>query len=99
MLPDRIGADLDWDALFEAAVATGTILEINANPVRLDLRDVHVRRAVELGVMLAINCDAHHAYHFDLLPYGIATAQRGWATAADVVNSWPLDRLIQHLHA
>jgi DNA polymerase (family X) len=99
MLPDRIGADPDWDALFEAAVATGTILEINANPVRLDLRDVHVRRAVELGVMLAINCDAHHAYHFDLLPYGIATAQRGWATAADVVNSWPLDRLIQHLHA
>lgn len=97
LLPDRIGADLDWDALFRAAVATGTILEINANPYRLDLRDVHVRRAVELGVTLAINCDAHHANHFDLLPYGIATAQRGWATAANVVNSWPLERLLQHL--
>jgi DNA polymerase (family X) len=97
MLPDRVGADLDWDALFEATLATGTILEINANPYRLDLRDVHVRRAVELGVTLAINCDAHHADQFDLLPYGIATAQRGWATAANVVNSWPLDRLLQHL--
>jgi DNA polymerase (family X) len=97
MLPDRIGADVDWEAVFAAALATGTILEINANPYRLDLRDVHVRRAVELGVLLAINCDAHHADHFDLLPYGIATAQRGWATAAGVVNSWPLERLRHHL--
>jgi DNA polymerase (family X) len=98
MLPDRIGADLDWEAVFKAAVMTGTILEINANPYRLDLRDVHVRRAVELGVTLAINCDAHHADHFDLLPYGIATAQRGWASAGDVINSWPLERLLKHLH-
>jgi DNA polymerase (family X) len=98
MLPDRIGADLDWEAVFKAAVVTGTILEINANPYRLDLRDVHVRRAVELGVTLAINCDAHHADHFDLLPYGIATAQRGWASAGDVINSWPLERLLKHLH-
>jgi DNA polymerase (family X) len=98
MLPDRIGADLDWEAVFKAAVMTGTILEINANPYRLDLRDVHVRRAVELGVTLAINCDAHHADHFDLLPYGIATAQRGWATAGNVINSWPLERLLKHLH-
>jgi DNA polymerase (family X) len=98
MLPDRIGADVEWEAVFAAALATGTILEINANPYRLDLRDIHVRRAMELGVMLAINCDAHHADHFDLLPYGIATAQRGWATPAGVVNCWPLERLLQHLH-
>jgi DNA polymerase (family X) len=94
MLPERIGADLDMDAILQAAVQTGTILEINANPRRLDLRDTHVRRAVELGVTLAINCDAHHADQFDLLPYGIAVAQRGWATAADVVNTWPLEQLL-----
>jgi DNA polymerase (family X) len=94
MLPDRLGADLDLDAIFKAAVASNTILEINANPRRLDLRDNHVRRAVALGVKLAINCDAHHPDQFALMPYGVATAQRGWATAADIVNTWPLDRLL-----
>jgi DNA polymerase (family 10) len=88
LLPDRPGADLDMDAIFAAAVATDTILEINANPSRLDLRDAHVRRAIELGVKIAINCDAHHADQFDLLHYGVATAQRGWAEARHIVNTW-----------
>ncbi|MBK7897579.1 MAG: PHP domain-containing protein [Anaerolineaceae bacterium] len=97
LLPDRPGADLDMEAVLATAVATQTILEINANPSRLDLRDSHVRRAVELGVTLAINCDAHHVDHFDFLHYGIATAQRGWATAALVVNSWPLEKFLAFL--
>ncbi len=97
LLPDRPGADLDMDVVLETAVATGTILEINANPQRLDLNDVHTRRAVELGVPIAINCDAHHPDQFDLLHYGIATAQRGWATAENVVNSWPLERFLEHI--
>jgi DNA polymerase (family 10) len=88
LLPDRPGADLDMDAMLAAAAATDTILEINASPSRLDLRDVHVRRAIELGVKIAINCDAHHADQFDLLHYGVATAQRGWAEARHVVNTW-----------
>jgi DNA polymerase (family 10) len=88
LLPDRPGADLDMDAIFEAAVATDTILEINANSSRLDLRDGHVRRAIELGVKIAINCDAHHPDQFDLLHYGVATAQRGWAEAHHIVNTW-----------
>ena len=92
LLPDRPGADLDMDLILETAVSTNTILEINANPHRLDLRDVHVRRAVDLGAKLAINTDAHHIDQFELLHYGVATAQRGWATAAGVVNTWPINR-------
>ncbi|MCP5096047.1 MAG: DNA polymerase/3'-5' exonuclease PolX, partial [Chloroflexi bacterium] len=97
LLPDRVGADLDMDVVIETAVATNTILEINANPRRLDLKDVHVRRAIELGAKIAINTDAHHSNQFDLLHYGVATAQRGWATAADVVNTWPVDQFLSFI--
>lgn len=97
LLPDRDGADLDWEVVLATAVSTRTILEINANPRRLDLRDNLVRRAVELGATLAINCDAHHTDHFDFLHYGVATAQRGWATAVSVVNTWPLPQLLAFL--
>lgn len=97
LLPDRPGADLDMEIIFEAAAETGTILEINAHPQRLDLKDVHVRRAIELGVKLAINSDAHHPGHFQMLHYGVATAQRGWATPADVVNTWPPEKLLAYV--
>ena len=97
LLPDRAGADLDMDAVISAASATGTILEINANPARLDLRDIHVRLALEQGVKLAINTDSHRANEYSLLEYGVATAQRGWATAQDVVNTWPIDKLLHYV--
>jgi DNA polymerase (family 10) len=97
LLPNRPGADLDMDMILNAAAANGTIMEINAHPQRLDLRDSHVRRALELGLKLAINSDAHSGDHFDLLHYGVATAQRGWATAADVVNTWPVDELLGYI--
>ena len=97
LLGERPGADLDMERVMFAASRTGTILEVNANPHRLDLRDVHVRRAVELGVRLAINTDAHSVNELALMHYGVATAQRGWATPADVVNAWPLERLMAYL--
>jgi DNA polymerase (family 10) len=97
LIPERMGADLDVDRILEAAVRTGTILEINANPRRLDLRDSHVRRAMELGVKLSINTDAHQPAEFELLHYGVATAQRGWATPESVVNTWPYEALLAHL--
>jgi DNA polymerase (family 10) len=97
LLPDRPGADLDMDSVIKAAVNTGTILEINANPRRLDLKDSHVRLAVDAGIKLAINTDAHHVDHFNLAHYGVATAQRGWATARDVVNTWPLAELLNYI--
>ncbi len=98
LLPDRAGADLDMDAVIAAAAETGTILEINANPARLDLRDSHARMAIEKGVKIAIDTDAHSPGEFDLLPYGVATAQRGWATAADVVNTWPIADLLRYVN-
>lgn len=97
LLPDRVGADLDMDAIIAAAAATGTILEINANPVRLDLRDIHARMAVEHGVKIAINTDAHRPEEFELRHFGVAAAQRGWVGAADVVNTWPYERLREYL--
>jgi DNA polymerase (family 10) len=99
LLPDRAGADIDMDRVMAAAAATGTILEINANPARLDLRDIHVRMAVDRGVKIAVNTDAHRAEEFELLHYGIATAQRGWATASDIVNTWTIEQLLQYIDA
>ena len=96
LLPRRAAGDFDMEALFKAAAETGTVLEINANPARLDLNDVHARRAMGLGVKLAINCDAHSPGELDLLPYGVATARRAWATPEDVVNTWPIDRVLAY---
>jgi DNA polymerase (family 10) len=95
LIGEREGADLDMETIFQAAAETGTVLEINAHPKRLDLCDVHVRRALELGVKLAINSDAHDVNDFAVLPFGVATARRGWATAADVVNTWPLESMLR----
>lgn len=94
LMPRREAADLDMDALFRAAAETGTVLEINAHPSRLDLNDVHARRALALGVHLAINCDAHRAEELELLPYGVATARRAWATPKQVINTWSLERVL-----
>jgi len=89
----RDPADLDFEAIFKAAAEHGTVLEINSSPERLDLKDTHARRAVELGCLLAIDTDAHHPEHFDLLTYGVATARRGWIGPEVVINTWPLGRL------
>lgn len=88
---------VDIERVIEAAAATATALEINANPARLDLNDLHARRARDLGVILSINTDAHHPREFDLIRYGIATARRAWLEAENVLNTWPLDRLLAWL--
>ena len=97
LIQRREPADLDMDAVFAAAAESGVALEINANPRRLDLSDVYVRRAVELGIPLSINTDAHRPEHFDYLEYGVATARRGWAEAELVINCWPPERLLAWL--
>ena len=79
--------DIDIAAIIEHAAQTHTALEVNANPWRLDLKDVHCRMAVEAGVKLAIETDAHSTAGLSLMGYGVATAARGWATKADVLNT------------
>ncbi len=89
--------DVDLEALIDACAESGTALEINANPTRLDLDDVHARRAVDHGVWLAINTDAHATDNFDLLPYGIFTARRAWVEPKHVLNCLSLPALLAHL--
>ncbi|MCY4526462.1 MAG: PHP domain-containing protein, partial [Anaerolineaceae bacterium] len=97
LIERRAPADLDMDAVFEAAARTGTALEINANPRRLDLEAHYARRAVEMDIPLSINSDAHDADQMDLLSYGILTARRGWVEAENVINTWPRERLLAWL--
>jgi DNA polymerase (family 10) len=85
--------DLDLDAVFAAAARTGTALEVNAYPDRLDLRDEHVLWAHRHGVRFSIDTDSHAVPHLDLMMYGVGTAQRGWLTKDDVINAWPLGKL------
>lgn len=97
LIQRREPADVDVEAALKAAAAHGTALEINAHPDRLDLKDTHARRAIELGCLLAINTDAHHPDHFHFRRFGVMTARRGWVPAAAVLNTWPLDRLLEWL--
>ena len=99
LLPDRAGADMDMETVFQAAVEHQVALEINANPQRLDLNDIHARRAIELGIPLAINTDAHAPNHLDLISFGIATARRAWAQKENVINTWSPAKLNNWLKA
>ncbi|UXY18874.1 DNA polymerase/3'-5' exonuclease PolX [Streptomyces cynarae] len=97
LIGKRPGVDADWDEVFAACARTGTALEINAQPDRLDLCDEDILRARQHGVKFAVNTDAHSVLHLAHLRYGVATAQRGWLTADDVINTWPLRRLRRFL--
>jgi DNA polymerase (family X) len=89
----RAGVDVDFGELFRAAARTGTALEINASPQRLDLPSDHIKAARDAGVKFAINSDAHSVPNLANMPYGVGAAQRGWLTPDDVINAWPLEKL------
>ena len=86
--------DLDLDAVFEAAAENGTAIEINSFPQRLDLKDAHVRRAIEVGVAIVIDTDAHMVAELDQIEFGIRVARRGWAEPRDIVNTRGLSDLL-----
>ncbi|MGW2897170.1 DNA polymerase/3'-5' exonuclease PolX [Streptomyces sp. NPDC001212] len=93
----RPGIDADLDEVFAACARTGTALEINGQPDRLDLGDEDILRARSHGAKFAVDSDAHSLLHLAYLRYGIGTAQRGWLTPDDVINTWPLRRLRRFL--
>ncbi|MDH6125838.1 DNA polymerase/3'-5' exonuclease PolX [Kitasatospora sp. GP82] len=93
LLGRRPAVDADFDAVYAACARTGTALEINASPERLDLGDERIPAARRHGVRFAVNTDAHSTVHLANLRYGIGTAQRGWLTKDEVINTWPLRRL------
>jgi DNA polymerase (family 10) len=85
----------DFDKILRAAKEFGVVLEINSYPERLDLNDQNIRRAKEAGVKMAINTDAHHKDQMRFIEYGIAQARRGWAEKKDIINCWPLEKLLK----
>lgn len=89
--------DLDIDEVVKAAKRTGTILEIDAYPDRLDIKDEYIRKCVEVGVKMSIDSDSHNIGHLKLLEYGIAQARRGWADKKDIINAWPLEKMLDFL--
>jgi DNA polymerase (family X) len=97
LIGKRDPIDLDLDAVFAAAARTGTALEINAYPDRLDLRDEHVLWAKRHGVRFAVDTDSHAVPHLDVMRFGVATAQRGWLTKDEVINTWPISKLRRFL--
>ena len=88
LIGQREAMDLDIAAVIEHAAQTHTTLEINANPMRLDLKDTHCRMAIEAGVMLVIGTDAHSTDQLGLMGFGVATAGRGWVTKNNVLNTF-----------
>lgn len=97
LLLQRDSYPMDVDAILREAAKIGTLIEINANPRRLDLDWVFCKRAKELGVKLVINPDAHATSGFDDVPFGVMTARRGWLTKEDIFNTMPVDAIDRRL--
>ena len=83
--------------MLEAAVRTGTVMEINSSPDRLDLKAAHIKRAVDLGVIFAVSTDSHRTWQFDNMRFGVQTAIRGWVEKGRVINTLPFDDLKRFL--
>jgi DNA polymerase (family 10) len=95
----REAFDYDMERILDAAKEHGVVVECNAFPDRLDLKDVHLRMAKERGVKVVISTDAHSSAHFPLMKYGVITARRGWLEKKDVVNTLPTDEFLASLRA
>jgi DNA polymerase (family X) len=93
LIGEREPIEVDLEEVFRAAVRTDTALEINAMPERLDLKDIHVLRAKELGVKLVICTDAHRAGHLELIRFGVGVARRGWCAAGHILNTKSLSEV------
>jgi DNA polymerase (family 10) len=85
--------EFDMDEVFKAAARTGTALEVNSYPDRLDLRDEHIMWAKRHGVKFSVDTDSHSTVHLPYIRYGVGTAQRGWLEKSDIINTWPLAKL------
>ena len=97
LIGERGAYEVDMEAVLTAARAAGTAVEINASPSRLDLNDLHARRAKDLGIPVAVNTDAHTIGQLDNMRFGVSVARRAWLTPKDVVNAWPEKLLVSWL--
>ncbi len=98
LLGERQPIEADYESIFRAAADTGTALEINASPERLDLKDSHAFRARELGVPLVISTDAHTTEGLNNTRFGVGVARRAWCEPHNVLNTLPFDKFLEYLH-
>ena len=87
---------IDFDKILKVAKETGTILEINSSPQRLDLNGFYIRRAKAEGVKMIINTDSHHKDQLNLMEYGVSQARRGWAEKTDILNTLSINKLLRY---
>jgi DNA polymerase (family 10) len=97
LLGKRSPVEIDIASVLEAAVRTGTVMEINASPDRLDLKAEHIRMGVDMGVIFAVNTDAHRTWQFDNMRFGVSTAIRGWVESDRVINTLHYGELMTFL--
>ncbi|MCL4491307.1 MAG: DNA polymerase/3'-5' exonuclease PolX [Nitrospirae bacterium] len=97
LIGSRDAYELDMEEIFRVAKETGTALEINASPFRLDLNDTHAKRAKEMGVAMVISTDTHVTDQFGFMGYGVSIARRGWLEKSDVLNTLEPDKLLKKL--
>ena len=84
------------EKILKTAKGTGTILEINSWPERLDLKDIYIKMAKKIGVKMIINTDSHQKDQMHFIEFGIAQARRGWAEREDIINTKPIDELLRY---
>lgn len=97
LIQKREPYQVNMDEIIKTAKETGTVLEIDALPDRLDLKDEYIRKCVEAGVKMSIDSDAHSVTHFGVLEFGIAQARRGWSEKKDIINAWPVEKMFSFL--
>jgi DNA polymerase (family 10) len=97
IIGERDAYDLDMDEVLKAAKMTGTALEINSYPLRLDINDTYARKAKDMGIPVVINTDTHVTTQFDYMRYGVSIARRGWLEKNDILNTLEADKLLKKL--
>ncbi len=97
ILKRRDEYQVDFDKILKVAKETGTVLEINSSPDRLDLKDTNIRKAKQVGVKMIINTDSHQKEQMDQMEYGISQARRGWAEKEDIINTFSVGELLNKL--
>lgn len=97
LIGERDAYEIDMEEVLKTAKDTGTAIEINAYPLRLDLNDIYVKKAKEMGIVFAVSTDIHIIYQFDFMRYGVGIARRGWLEKKDILNTCPYRTLLKHL--